>query len=103
MADSVVAPVADPIIDTVHDIELKVLGIVEGIADQVDIKPVTDSAFSFVRNVFDVQRDVSRKVVDTVDNTIANVSSAVEGAVPDTGATKASKPAPAKAGAGKSA
>ncbi|MFN8104669.1 MAG: hypothetical protein U0U69_09425 [Acidimicrobiia bacterium] len=103
MASPVVAPVADPIIDTVHDIELQVLGFAEGFVDQTEIKAVTDSAFSFVRSVFDAQRDVSRKVVDAVDNTIHTVSSTVEGAMPGNGDAKAPKPAPAKAAAAKRA
>lgn len=93
MAESVVTPVADPIIDTVHELELQVLEFAEGVVEQTDIKPVTDSAFSLARSVFDVQRDLSRKVVDLVDQAISSVSSAVE----DATAQAPTKPSPAKA------
>lgn len=115
MAESVVSPVADPIIDTVHELELQAIEFAEGIVEQTDIKPVTDSAFSLARSVFEVQRDLSRKVVDLVDQAISSVTTAVEEAVPtkpaaDTAPTKKAGPtkqATPKAGnrstAGKSA
>lgn len=107
MADAVVAPVADPIIDTVHDIEVQVLEFAEGFVNQTDVKAVTDSAFSLARNVFTFQRDLSRKVVDAVDNTIITVTGTVENVVSDPAtngsATPKAKRAPAKAPAGKSA
>lgn len=95
MAESVVTPVADPIIDTVHELELQALGFAEGVVEQTDIKPITDSAFSLARSVFDVQRDLSRKVVDLVDQAISSVTSAVEDAVP-TPTPAPAKSAPAK-------
>ncbi|MBX7161638.1 MAG: hypothetical protein K1X95_15225 [Acidimicrobiia bacterium] len=106
MADTLVAPVADPIIDTVHDIEVQVLEIAEGFVDQTDIKPVTDSAFSLARSIFAVQRDVSRKLVDAVDQTISSVTATVEGVISDSGTDAPKpkqKPAAAKTTAGKSA
>lgn len=109
MASSVVAPVADPIIDTVHDFELQVLGIAEGVVDETNIQPLADSAFSLARNIFAVQRDLSRRVVDAVDNTITSVTTTVEGVVSGSSSGSNSspqpkaKPAAAKAPAGKSA
>lgn len=101
MANQLVAPVADPVIDTVHEFENQVVGAVEGFVGDANIKPMTDSAFSLARNIFDIQRDLSRKIVDTVDQTINTVTTTVEGVIPNAGGntpttTKATKSSTSK-------
>jgi len=79
MPERVVSPIAEPVVDTVWDVENKLLEFIESVTPDVSESfpgagRVSASAFELVRKIFDFQRDVSKTVIDSVDETFGGIA-----------------------------